>query len=539
MVLALSSLSAHAQAEATPHATATSNPASLPRELGKPEDDLTLDVVTYEVDGLPEASREALAAVTAPFTGQGRHYEDLVNAATAVTRFMQRDLGYYVGFAYLPEQSPKDGVLRLQALEGRLERIDLRWPEGPIAVQRGVVERHLAALQPGSILRVNEVERVALLVNDLQGLTARFEIEAGSEPGTAVLVVTPQAVQRVRGRVDLDTLGSHYTGLVRLGGQLTLASPLGWGDALSASVLASHDGGIAQGSVAYMTPVGAQGLKLGAAISRIRYQIDEDAFPTDLDGHAIAGSAYALYPFIRSRNVNLFGLGSVEHKRFTDNQSGASYSRKHSEDWQFGVIGDVRDSLGGGAINTFEASWMRGRISFDTGSLPAGYKSNFDKFTLGYSRLQNVVSNRLQFYARYKGQISGTNLDVSERFAVGGPLAVRAYAPGVASADTGHVVTTELRLLPPETWFGRFSRELVFSAFYDWGQAKFSHDPDLRGAGLENTATLSAYGLGVIWERPNDISLRMHLAWRGAGDQLADGRERQEPRANAVLSKSF
>ena len=538
VVLALPGLPVQAQDAAGPQARASAT-APLPRELGKPEDDLILDVTAYEVDGLAQLSRETLAELTGAYTGKGRNYEDLVNATTALTRYMQSELGYYVGFAYLPEQSPQGGVVRLQALEGRLARVDLRWPDAPLPVQRSVVERYLAALQPGAILRASEVERVALLVNDLQGISARFEIEAGDEPGTAVLVVTPQAEQRVRGRVDLDTLGSRYTGLVRLSGLVTVASPLGWGDALSVNLLASHNGGVVQGGIAYAAPVGAQGLKLGAALSKIEYQIDKDAYPTDLDGHAIAGSVYALYPFVRSRNVNVFGLGSLEHKRFTDDQGGVSYSRKHSDDLQLGLIGDFRDSLGGGAINTFESHWLHGRISFDTGSLPAGYKRNYDKLTLGYSRLQNVVSNRLQFYARYKGQISGTNLDISERFAVGGPLSVRAFAPGVASADTGHVVTAELRLLPPETWFGRFSRELVFSTFYDWGQAKYSHDPDLRAAGLENTATLSAYGVGVVWDRPGDISLRVHLAWRGAGDQLVDSRERQQPRANAVLSKSF
>lgn len=531
-------LPARAQ-EASPPSV-DSAPAALPRELGKPEDDLSLDVSAYVVDGLPEASPAVLAQLTAPYTGRGRNYEDLVNATTAVTRYMQRDLGYYVGFAYLPEQSPQGGVVHLQALEGRLERVELNWPsEGRMPVRREVVERYLATLRPGAILRVDEVERVALLVNDLQGMSARFEIAAGSQPGMAVLVVSPQPERRVRGRVDLDTLGSRYTGLTRLSGLVTVASPLGRGDALSVNALVSEHAGLAQGGIAYALPVGVRGLRLGAAFSAIRYQIDKDIFPTDLDGRATAASLYALYPFVRSRNLNVFGVGSVERKRFTDEQSGVSYSRKHSDDWQIGVIGDARDGLGGGGISTFELQWLHGRIGFDTGSLPAGYSREYDKITAGYSRLQNVLSNRLQFYARYKAQIALTNLDITERFAVGGPLGVRAFAPGVASADTGQVLTAELRLLPPETWFGRFSRELVFSTFYDWGQALFSHEPSLQTPGVDNTATLSAYGLGVVWERPGDISMRLHLAWRGAGDQLVDSRERHQPRANAVLSKSF
>lgn len=521
----------------TQASTQTPLSSGLPRELGKPEDDLIVDVTAYQVDGLPEASREALAAITAPYTGPQRHYEDLVNAAAAVTRYMQRDLGYYVGFAYLPEQTPQGGVIRIAVLEGRLDQVVLNWPE-QMPVQRSVVERYLAALRPGSILKVDEVERVVLLVNDLQGMSARFEIDAGRVPGTASLIVTPQAEQRVQGRLELDTLGSRYTGTGRLGGLVKVASPLGLGDTLSINALSSLTGGLSYGGVSYVTPVGASGLRLGGGVSRIRYQLDKDDFPSDLDGNAWVANLHGMLPLLRSRNVNVFGLLGFEHKRFNDRLSSAFYSRKHSDDWQVGVIGDFRDSWFTGAINTFEAQWLHGRIRFDTGSLPAGFNSRYDKLTLGYSRLQNLVTNRWQLYARYKGQLSGTNLDLTERFSVGGPSGVRAFSPGAATADTGHVVTAELRFLPPESWFGRVSRELVFSAFYDWGRAKFSHDPALQTAGVDNTATLSAYGLGLIWERPADLAFRLNLAWRGAGDAQADPRDHQ-PRANAVLTKSF
>ena len=78
-----------------------------PRELGKPEDDLRLDVVSYAVDdNAPAELRAALPRLTAAFVGKNRSFEDLVNAVAEVTRFLQRDLGYYLGYAYLPEQAP-------------------------------------------------------------------------------------------------------------------------------------------------------------------------------------------------------------------------------------------------------------------------------------------------------------------------------------------------------------------------------------------------------------------------------------------------
>ena len=86
----------------------------VPRELGKPGEELTLDVTAYSVDeNAPRAAAQPpCLSSTQRFTGPGRSYEDLVNAASAVTRYLQRELGYYLGYAYLPEQVPVNGVIR-------------------------------------------------------------------------------------------------------------------------------------------------------------------------------------------------------------------------------------------------------------------------------------------------------------------------------------------------------------------------------------------------------------------------------------------
>jgi hemolysin activation/secretion protein len=533
MLLAPSLVWAQGNAGASTEATAQPGVSVLLRELGKPEDDIKMDVTAYQVDGLPDASAAQLAAITAPFVGKGRSYEDLVNATSVVTLYMQRELGYYVGFAYLPEQQSKDGVVHIAVLEGRLDQMQLNWSDD-LPVQREVLERHLSALKSGDVLRVKDVERVVFLVNDLQGMNTRFEITEGREPGTASLVVTPTKEARVSGRVELDSLGSRYTGMGRLSGSVTVASPTGHGDALVVNALSSFTRGLAFGGLSYVSPVGASGLKLGAAVSRVRYQLDKDTFASDYDGTVLASSGFALYPVVRSRNLNVFGLLSYENKRFDDRQDGLSL-RKTSNDVQAGVVGDFRDGWLNGAVNTYELSWLQGRMKFDDGdAATTGLKSSFGKASLGYSRLQNLVSGRLQMYARYKGQIANTTLDATERFAIGGPAGVRAFAPGEASADTAHVLTAELRFLPYESWFGRVAHELVFSTFYDWGHARWARD----SSSLPVTTTISGYGLGVIWARPGDFSLRLNLAWRAAGESLADTNT-HEPRANAVLSKNF
>ncbi|MBC7701226.1 ShlB/FhaC/HecB family hemolysin secretion/activation protein [Aquabacterium sp.] len=511
-------------------------PAPVPKELGKPSDDITLDVSAYEIDGLNEVPRDVLAKLTAPYAGKARSYEDMVDAAAAVSRYMQRELGYYLGHAYLPEQSPKDGVVRIAVMEGRLDQVLLQWPDKMI-VQREVVERYLARLRPGEILRVRDVERVVFMVNDLQGIRARFEVKAGRYAGTASLLVSPQSEPRFGGRAELDTNGSRYSGTNRVGLLATAASPTGRGDGLVANALVSTNGGLAFVLASYVTPVGSDGLKLGASASKVNYQLDKAEFPMDLNGEATAVNAFGLYPFVRSRNLNVFGLLTFEHKAFDDKRFGVS-DKKSSDDVLVGVVGDFRDNFFNGGVSTYELNWLQGRMSFDSSVGLPPTDPNFGKLSVGYSRLQSVVSNRLLMYLRFKGQYANTNLDTTERFSLGGPTGVRGFAPGEATADEGQLATAELRFLPYDSWFGRVSREMVFSLFYDWGHAKLRHDASGEGTQFVNTSTLSSAGLGAIWDRPQSFGMRVNVAWPVSGEAKND-QVRRVPRAFATLTKYF
>lgn len=511
-------------------------PSSLPRELGKPEDEFKIEVKSYLIDGLPEASAQALAAITAPYTGPNRGHEDLVNAAAAVTRYIQSELGYYVGFAYVPEQKPVDGVIHLQAVEGRLDQVQIQEPQGGPPVP-SMVAAQLATLQPGRILREAELDRVVLLLNDLRGWRFKVEVGEGRTMGTASLKVTPMSEPGWSARVEADTLGNRDTGLVRVSGAAAWDNPLRHGDALSAQLMASHTGGLRQGSAAYTTPLGSQGLKAGMTLSRVDYDLAKSAYPAGFDGSVTMAGGFGLYPLVRSRNFNVFSVLSFEHKRFEDHQAGVELN-KFSDDWRLGLIADSRDSFAGGGINAYEVEALRGGMHFGPSTNPLGLKNNFNRVTLSYSRLQTLLPERLQLFGRYKGQLSGTSLDPTERYAAGGPLGVRAYAPGEAAADTAHVVNAELRWLPPEAALGPLAREVVVTAFYDWAHVKFFHDAALQTSGVANTGTLSGGGLGVIWDRPGVASVRLDLAWRGAGAALGDPRD-HAPRANAVLSKRF
>jgi len=510
-----------------------------PRELQKPTGDLTLDVRGYRLSAnAPPELLAALPTLLAPYTGPQRSYEDLVNATADVTRFLQRESGWYLGYAYLPEQVPEGGLVQIQLLEGRLDRIDLQWPDS-LPVQRRVIEGYLAQLRPGEILRVRDVERVVFLINDLRGITARFDIVAGAQPGTASLRVTGQAESRWSGKADADVNGSRFLGAGRLGVLVAANSLAGLGDAFTASVLASSTGGLGFGLLSYALPVGSQGLKLGASLSAVRYRLDGAEFNgLDIHGDGLTLNAYALYPWVRSRNLNLFAVASADHKRYDDSTGGIVRQRQVTS-LSLGLTGDLRDDWFGGAVSTFEAHLAGGDVRYD-GGRPGGLDDapRFTKLAVGLNRLQNLVDGRLLLYAALRGQWAFDNLDSGEQFRVGGPDGVRAFAPGEGTGDSGLVMSVELRLLPPEDWLGRLARETVFSLFVDHGALRFRQDASAQPARFVNTAHYTGAGLSVAWERPRTYTLRVSLAGRVAGEARSDKRVRN-PRLYAQFTYFF
>lgn len=512
-------------------------PAQPARELGKPADEIRIDVRGFRIRGLSEADPAPLEKQLLRFAGEQRGYEDLSNAAAAATEYLQSELGYYLGYAYLPEQTPSDGIIEIAVMEGRLDQIKLNWNPKSL-IRREVIEQHLEAIKPGEILRVKDVERMVFLVNDLLGGNARFEVKAGRTPGTAALVVTPEPDARIGGQVSIDNLGSRYSGEYRASVGASLMSPAGLGDGLSLNGVISQDGGLAFALANYTLPVSRYGFKLGLSLSYLTYHLNENDFPLGLNGTTAAYSAFALYPVVRGRNLNLFAQLGADLKDFVDNQSALSIeNRKRTRLGWTGLVGDARDQLAGGGIMSFSALYSKGNVVPDTPALGLDNDRDFSKLLLSASRLQAIVPNRLLAFVRYSGQLAFANLDSTERYGLGGEGGVRAYAPGEGAGDSGHVGTLELRFLPPSQWFDA-AREMSISVFGDWGYAQIRHDTSRQPKTFNNSIYLAGPGIGFNWERPQKTTVRASVAWRTTARGTSDPADRL-PRVYFVATQAF
>lgn len=516
------------EAEPTIDNQAENKPAP---ELGKPLNDVSLDVSAYRINGVDAEHLDDIQELLVPYVGAKRSFEDLSSAAQVVTAFLQRELGYYLAYAYLPAQDIKNGVVTIAVLPGVLESVEVVWPQEELRVNREIVESHLNRLKPGTVIRVEEVERVVFLLNDLRGIRMSFAIKPGTQAGKAILVATPINDKALTGSVGLDANGSRYAGTYRGIGTFSWESPFGLGDSFSVSHLQSETGGLDFTLLGYTLPVGSNGLKLGVNVSSVNYSLEENDFPLGLNGDAESIGAFALYPLVRSRNLNVFALAGFDKKEFTDRQSLSGLETvKELDTFRVALSGDSRDAWVGGGLNFFNFSVEESKTNYPAG-VPFGLDDELNAMRVNYSfgRLQSVVPGQLMLWSFLRGQHALDNLDSSEQCSLGGATAVRAFAQGETSGDSCDLFTLEARYLPSVDWFGSTARELSFNVFYDQGRVRLRQDATARPSDFDNHAELAGYGLGLAWDRQDVFTFNLSLAWELAGVRRSDPK-RQSPR---------
>jgi hemolysin activation/secretion protein len=446
----------------------------------------------------PDAELAALA-------GKEVSLADLRGEARRLTQRL-RDSGFALARVIVPAQEIRDGVVRLQVLDGRLGRVtaDNRSRLGGKQLNRLLV----AQVAPGEPLRTEALDRALLLFSDLPGAGAvAGSLAPGDRVGTSDLTVAVAPGQDYEGELTADNHGNRYTGQHRVGTRLDANSPAGLGDRLRLNLTAS-DQALYYGRLAYDLPVGDGGLRLGGALSRSRYNLGKEFAALDAHGTANTASLYGSYPLVRSRTANLYLGASLEHRRLEDRiDSTGTHTDKSAAVLVLSADGDWTDGFAGGGLSRGRLAVSGGRLDIDTptarildaaGPQAAG---GYAKWQAAFSRLQSLgAATRL--YAGLQGQWAGKNLDSSEKFTLGGAYGVRAYPQGEGAGDEAALATLELHqdLLPG----------LEAKAFYDWGSV---HINRTNFTTAPNSLILTGYGLGAQWSRGGFFASAA-FAWR-------------------------
>lgn len=491
-------------------------------------------VTGFKITGSTVFAEAELLPLMQDEVGKELNFEGLEQAADKIAGHYRRQ-GYFLAQAYLPAQEIKDGVVEIAVLEGRVGEVKLKMKPGTRLLESKAKDI-LDVIQPGDLIMEKKLERGLLLLNDAPGAVVKSILEPGKVVGTADLAVELGDDGRlVTGSVDFDNWGSRFTGEYRVGASLNVNNPSGYGDLLSLRAQTSNTNGSPTGRVSYMLPVGGSGTKLGASYSMLDYTLGKDFESLQVHGTAEVGSVFVLHPFIRSRNLNVFGMLGFDQKNLEDNAVNTR-DEKEVKVYKAVVAGDFRDAVLGGSLNTFSLVASTGDVNFKIPSVLAvdqsnnGYKTagSFSKLNYEYQRVQSLAG-RASLYLGISGQAASKNLVSSEKFSLGGPNGVRAYPVGEASADDGVMLNAELR-------WNIAQSDFTVIGFVDGGSAHINHNA--LPTDKNNTRNIWGYGIGLNMGKPGDYLVRTSIAWHNDNAPPISDIDK-DPRAWVQLSKSF
>lgn len=355
------------------------------------------------------------------------------------------------------------------------------------------------------------MDRPLLLLRDSIGVASMHAVlQPGARVGTSDMLVHMTPTAPYAGTVQVDNHGNRYTGEYRVNAAVALHSPLKIGDQLTVRVIGS-DRDLAFGRISYQLPIGGDGLRAGAALTHMEYQLDREFKSLDAHGTATSASLFTSYPFIITQNGSLVGALAYEDKNLKDYVDSVDMNtRKSVRATTLSLSGNYQDDFNGAGQSSFDIGLTYGRLGMDAtqreiDALTA--RSNGDFVRMGYAlnRLQRL-SDQQTVSISIIGQLAANNLNSSEKISLGGVYGVRAYPQGEASGDDGTIMNLELR--------HRFMPRLQGVLFYDYGHVRINHDPYADGS---NTRNIAGAGLGLNAKISNQFRVDGYIAWRTQG----------------------
>jgi hemolysin activation/secretion protein len=507
-------LAAPARLQVLPREQAESQGLSLPAAV-------KIRLKTVRLSGVTSFTTDQILAQLAPAMGQELEFGQIQALADKVTAYY-RGQGFVVARAYLPAQRIENGAVEIAVLEGRLGRINL---DADPTLDAARLRTYLAAIVPGQPLRSQSLEEGLLRLSDLPGVRVQSVLRPGQAVGTTDLDIQVQTGQSISANVALDNFGNQFTGRTRLSSRVNLASTFTLGDSIDLN-LATSGSGMNYGRAAWQRPVGTGGTQLGLAASALNYKLGKQFASAGSSGTATDFTLYGLTSLQRSRAANAQAQLALDIKRFDDNQAGQQ-TTKRAQVLALGVSGSQQDV----GSTSGSLTLALGRLQLDA-SVTDVYRTagSYAKLS-GQVEHQRSVAENLVATVRLGGQLAGKNLDSSEKYSLGGPQGVRAYASGAAGSDDGLVASAELAR---EMW------GLRARAFADFGVGRIAHK--LPPAGTTSTTDghnvrhLAAAGLAADASLPAGVLLQATAAVPVGGD---DGLNERGPRLWLQLSKNF
>ncbi|HUN55822.1 MAG TPA: ShlB/FhaC/HecB family hemolysin secretion/activation protein [Smithella sp.] len=461
-------------------------------------------IKTFEISGNSLFTTDKLREIIKAFTGNKKTAEDVEKARDTLEKFYH-DSGYPAVLVNIPEQTVKDGVVKLQVIESRIGRVKI---SGNRYFTSEKMMKDLSSFNSGEILYLPKVQEEISRLNRNQDFKVEPVMTPGKEPGMIDVELKVEDHMPLHASLELNNRCSPDTESLRLNGIFHYDNL--WQKehslTLQYQTAPQNSNEVQAVSASYILP--APWEKDHQWILFGMWSDSDVAFGEDfamIGKGNIFGTRYVipLPPYkLYAHNVTL----GLDYKSFKTNLNmGASTGEIDTPvtymplSLAYGSV--LQDSWGG--MTQFSAAMnvsFRGIVSnqreFDNDS----YKGRADYlyFTAGVQRDQKLPLD-MGLMIKVDGQISDQSLISNEKYAAGGMESVRGYKESESLGDNAVHSKVELSFPDPLGKSGIGKRlQITPYIFYDFallteidpasGQTS-SYRLEGTGAGVRGTLT--------------------------------------------------
>ncbi|MEM6613812.1 MAG: ShlB/FhaC/HecB family hemolysin secretion/activation protein [Cyanobacteria bacterium P01_C01_bin.72] len=503
---------------------------SIPNQ--SPEGELTESEVAFEVkefqlEGNTVLGEQELELIFRNYRDRQISFADLLELETELTKLYTAK-GYVNSGVVVPIQDIDQGIVKLQAIEGRIEDITV---EVNGRLNENYVRQRLArgAGEPLNIAELQEALQLLQLDPLIENINA--ELSVGSSRDLWALAVAVNQSNAVKPALFINNSRTPSVGSFQRGAELNHNNFTGYGDRLS--FIYKNTDGSNDYDASYRLPINSLDGTVG-----VRYRlIDSDIIEGNFEDIDIESQTDELEITLRQPILRRANSESTQELAL-----GLEFSRQTNEvtldDVPFPTLSPGADEDGETKISAlrFFQDWTR-RTRRDVFAVRSQLSAGLDIFdaTVNEDAIADAEfvawrgqvqwlrqlqsSSNINLLVRSDIQLSSDDLVPLERFSLGGIDSVRGYRQDALLGDSGVFISAEVRI-PFYRWNENQS-SLAVVPFTDFGTTWSNSDARTQeedtvvslgvGLRLNILETLNArldYGIPLVELEDNDDTLQ-------------------------------
>ncbi|MTJ06354.1 ShlB/FhaC/HecB family hemolysin secretion/activation protein [Anabaena sp. UHCC 0204] len=464
----------------------------------------TITVTQFEVIGSTVFSQTELAKVLEPFTKKPISFAELLKAQEAIGQLYVQS-GYITSGAFIPPQELKDGVVKIEVIEGEVESINItglqRLKAGYLRSRLGLATK--APLNQNRLLQSLQMLQLDPLIANLSA-----ELAAGSRPGISTLEIKVREAKAFSTQLSIDNQRSPSVGTIRRQLQINHNNLLGFGDRFHIGYV-NTDGSNSLDDLSYSFPINPANGTISLSYSQTNSNIIEQPFNT-LDIQS------------ESRNYQLTYRQPLKQTPNEEISIGLTASRQESQTSLLNIPFPL--SIGANEQGETKISALRFFQEYTQRNSQQVFALR-SQFSLGINAFNSTINDQApdSQFITWRGQtqylrlltpdttlLLRSDLQLADRplvpleqLSIGGQQSVRGYRQDQLLADNGLFASAELRT--PILKIPQWQTTVQLSPFFDFGTIWNHSNSEVEIL----KKTLSSVGLGLRFLVGNNFNARI------------------------------